>query len=102
MGEASGPLSAPQTEQRRFARAHRADPWPAVMTSGGQDGEHAGAARPGIGRVRVRAGIDVSKRDAKAWGRVAGRGWAGATSTVTTWGAVTNQVLALRAHLIAE
>lgn len=48
------------------------------------------------------AGLDVSKRDAKACVRVAGRGRGGATSTVTTWGAVTNQVLALREHLIAE
>lgn len=48
------------------------------------------------------AGIDVSKRDAKVCVRVAGRGRGGATSTVTTWGAFTNQVLALREHLIAE
>jgi len=47
------------------------------------------------------AGIDVSKRDAKVCIRVAGRGRAGAKSTVTTWGAVTNQVLALREHLVA-
>ena len=48
------------------------------------------------------AGLDVSKRDAKVCVRVAGRGRGGATSAVTTWGAVTNQVLALREHLIAE
>ena len=48
------------------------------------------------------AGLDVSKRDAKVCVRVAGSGRAGATSTVTTWGSVTNQVLALRDHLIAE
>jgi len=48
------------------------------------------------------AGIDVSKRDAKVCVRVAGGGRGGATSTVTTWGAVTNQVLALRDHLIGE
>jgi len=47
------------------------------------------------------AGVDVSKRDAKVCVRVAGVGRAGATSTVTTWGAVTNRVLALREHLIA-
>jgi len=34
--------------------------------------------------------------------RIAGAGRARATSTVTTWGSVTNQVLALRDHLIAE
>jgi transposase len=43
----------------------------------------------------------VSKRDAKVCVRVAGAGREKATSTVTTWGAVTNQVLALREHLIA-
>ena len=48
------------------------------------------------------AGLDVSKRDAKVCVRVAGVGRAWATSTVTTWGSVTNQVLALREHLIAE
>ncbi len=47
------------------------------------------------------AGLDVSKRDAKVCVRVAGAGREKATSTVTTWGAVTNQVLALREHLIA-
>ena len=46
------------------------------------------------------AGIDVSKRDAKVCVRIAGGGRRGATSTVTTWGAFTNQVLALRDHLI--
>jgi transposase len=48
------------------------------------------------------AGLDVSKRDAKVCVRVAGAGRAAATSTVTTCGAVTNQVLALREHLIVE
>jgi len=48
------------------------------------------------------AGVDVSKRDAKVCVRIAGTGRARAKSTVTTWGAVTNQVLALRDHLIAE
>ena len=48
------------------------------------------------------AGLDVSKRDAKACVRVAGAGRTRATSTVTTWGSMTNQVLAMREHLIAE
>ena len=48
------------------------------------------------------AGVDVSKRDAKVCVRVAGAGRAKARSTVTTWGSVTNQVLALRDHLIDE
>jgi transposase len=48
------------------------------------------------------AGVDVSKRDAKVCVRIAGPGRAKAASTVTTWASVTNQVLALRDHLIAE
>ena len=48
------------------------------------------------------AGVDVSKRDAKVCVRVAGAGRARAASTVTTWGAVTNQILALRDHLIEQ
>jgi transposase len=48
------------------------------------------------------AGIDVSKRDAKVCVRIASEGRAKAKSTVTTWGSVTNQILALRDHLIAE
>jgi transposase len=48
------------------------------------------------------AGIDISKRDAKVCVRVASPGRARAVETVTTWGAVTNRILALRDHLIAE
>lgn len=48
------------------------------------------------------AGLDVSKRDAKVCVRIAGEGRARATSTVTTWGSMTNQVLAMREHLLAE
>jgi len=48
------------------------------------------------------AGLDVSKRDAKVCVRVASGTRAAARSTVTTWGSVTSQVLALREHLIAE
>src|SRR5664280_283972 len=48
------------------------------------------------------AGVDISKRDAKVCVRIAGAGRTKAKSTVTTWGAVTNQVLALRDHLVAE
>jgi transposase len=48
------------------------------------------------------AGVDVSKRDAKVCVRIAGAGRSKARSTVTTWGAVTNQVLALREHLATE
>lgn len=44
----------------------------------------------------------MSKRDAKVCVRVAGAGRRRTTSTVTTWGSVTNQVLALREHLMAE
>jgi transposase len=48
------------------------------------------------------AGLDVSKRDVKVCVRIAGAGRARATSTVTTWGSMTNQVLQMREHLIAE
>lgn len=48
------------------------------------------------------AGLDVSKGDAKVCVRIAGGGRAGTKSTVTTWSSMTNQVLALREHLIGE
>jgi len=53
--------------------------------------------------VHVRcAGLDISKKDAKVCVRVAGAGRRKTIETVTTWGSTTNQVLALREHLIAE
>jgi hypothetical protein len=48
------------------------------------------------------AGIDCSKKDAKVCIRVQGQGSRRASSMVTTWGATTSQILALREHLIAE
>ena len=48
------------------------------------------------------AGIDVSKRDAKVCIRVQGGGGRKTSSTVTTWGSMTNQILALRDHLAAQ
>src|SRR5664279_5604751 len=48
------------------------------------------------------AGIDVSKRDAKVCIRVQGGSGRRTSSTVTTWGAMTNQILALRDHLAAQ
>jgi transposase len=48
------------------------------------------------------AGLDVSKKDAKACVRIAGAGRRRASETVTTWGSMTNQILALREHLSAE
>ena len=48
------------------------------------------------------AGLDISKRDAKVCVRVAGRGRRKTVETVTTWGSMTSQILALRDHLIAE
>lgn len=48
------------------------------------------------------AGVDVSKRDAKVCVRFTATGRGKAKSTVTTWGSVTNQILALRDHLVAE
>ena len=53
--------------------------------------------------VHVRcAGLDISKRDAKVCVRVGGAGRRKTVETVTTWGSTTNQVLALRDHLVAE
>ncbi len=53
--------------------------------------------------VHVRcAGLDISKKDAKVCVRVAGAGRRKTIETVTTWSAMTNQVLALRDHLIGE
>ena len=48
------------------------------------------------------AGLDVSKKDAKVCVRVAGAGRRKTVETVTTWSSMTNQVLALREHLVAE
>ena len=48
------------------------------------------------------AALDVSKKDAKVCVRVPGKRAGSSTSTVTTWGSTTNQILALREHLIAE
>ena len=48
------------------------------------------------------AGIDISKKDAKACVRIQGRGRIRTRATVTTWGAMSNQILALRDHLLAE
>ena len=48
------------------------------------------------------AGLDISKKDAKVCVRVAGAGRRKTIETVTTWSSMTNQVLALREHLIAE
>ena len=48
------------------------------------------------------AGLDISKKDAKVCVRVAGAGRRKTVETVTTWGSMTKQILALRDHLIAE
>jgi transposase len=45
------------------------------------------------------AGLDISKRDAKVCVRIQGCSGKPTSSTVTTWGATTGQVLALREHL---
>jgi len=53
--------------------------------------------------VHVRcAGLDISKEDAKVCVRIAGAGRRKTIETVTTWSAMTNQVLALREHLLKE
>jgi transposase len=48
------------------------------------------------------AGIDIGKRGAAVCVRVAGSGRRKTVETVSTWGSMTNQVLALREHLSAE
>lgn len=47
------------------------------------------------------AGIDCSKKDAKVCVRIQGQGQRKKSATVTTWGATTAQILALREHLVA-
>lgn len=44
-------------------------------------------------------GMDISKHDAKVCVRVPGRQQGRFTSTVTTWGSTTNEILQLRAFL---
>ena len=48
------------------------------------------------------AGLDISKKDAKVCVRIVGSGRRRAVETVTTWGSTTNQILALREHLVSE
>jgi transposase len=48
------------------------------------------------------AGMDISKKDAKVCVRVAGAGRRKTVETVTTWGSMTNQILALRDHLVDQ
>ena len=53
--------------------------------------------------VHVRcAGLDISKKDAKVCVRVQGAGGRKTSTTVTTWGSMTNDILRLRDHLVAE
>ena len=48
------------------------------------------------------AGIDISKTDAKVCIRVQGSGGRRTSSTVTTWGAMTNEILALKDFLTEQ
>jgi Transposase len=48
------------------------------------------------------AGVDVSKKDAKVCVRVQGSGRRGTSTTITTWGSTTGEVLALGQHLLGE
>ena len=48
------------------------------------------------------AGIDIAKKGAKVCVRIAGSGSRRTQETVTSWGAMTNQILALREHLIDQ
>jgi transposase len=46
--------------------------------------------------------MDISKKDAKVCVRIAGAGRRKTVETVTTWGSMTSQILALGEHLAAE
>jgi transposase len=48
------------------------------------------------------AGVDISKKDAKVCVRIAGAGRRQTVETVTTWGSMTSQILALRDHLATQ
>jgi transposase len=48
------------------------------------------------------AGIDISKKDAKVCIRIQGSGGRRTSSTVTTWGAMTNEILALKDFLVEQ
>ena len=48
------------------------------------------------------AGLDISKKDAKVCVPINGAGRRKTAETVTTWGAMTGQILTLRDHLAAE
>ena len=48
------------------------------------------------------AGLDISKKDAKVCVRIVTPGHRDATETVATWGSTTNQILALREHLVDQ
>lgn len=48
------------------------------------------------------AGLDISKKDAKVCVRINGAGRRKTTETVTTFGATTRQIMALRDHLAAQ
>jgi hypothetical protein len=48
------------------------------------------------------AGLDISKRDAKVCVRINGVGRRKTTETVTTFGATTRQIIAMRDHLAAQ
>lgn len=48
------------------------------------------------------AGIDIAKKGAKVCVRIAGSGSRRTQETVTSWGAMTNQILELREHLVGQ
>ena len=48
------------------------------------------------------AGVDVSKKDAKVCVRVQGSGRRGTSTTISTWGSTTGEILALGEHLLVE
>ena len=48
------------------------------------------------------AGLDISKKDAKVCVRINGEGRRKTSETVTTYGATTRQIMAMRDHPVAQ
>ena len=70
-------------------------------TDAEQSVEMEQVSRMGVVHQRC-AGLDIPKKDARVCVRIAGAGGRKSIETIATWGSMTNQVLALREHLIAE
>lgn len=75
----------------------------AALPARDTDGPSSGRRVAAMEVVHERcAGMDISKKDAKVCVPVVGAGRRKTTETVSTWSSTTNQILALREHLLAE